>query len=586
MSAILSADVVGFTQLVREDEVGTIEALKRIRSALIDPTIAEFQGRIVKLMGDGTLVEFASVVDAVECAAKIQTELSKDFQNNPGDAKIRFRIGITLGDVVLEGDDIYGDGVNLASRLEALAEPGGICISAIVKESIGSKTSLNFKSEGSVPLKGVSEPVSVWSWSPNLSASGSVEVRSSVNMSEKPVIAVLAFDNLSENKQDKYFCEGVSEDIITELSKFHSIGVLARHSSFAFSDKQLTAPEISARLGAHYLVEGSVRRSGSRLRIVAQLIEGASGKHVWADCYNEDESKLIEVEDRIVSEVAGKVESSLLREHFSRRVRGRTWKAGPYDLWLQARKLMETWSQQDDRNAEKLLQEAVAIDPLFARAHGALAGIYNTRVLLLPGTPEFSDLLKAGLKSASRAVDLDPDDGRNHVDLAWSYMLLGQHSRGEKHFSLAMKMNPNDASILAAVGLGFAFLGRPADGESLVKRAMELNPIHPDYYMANLAFIQFIAGDYGSALSTIDCVPQAMPELQGWRAATLAQLGRSEEARQACENFRKMTGEIWQGSEPMTDGALLQWMLSINAFSRPEDLNRLREGLTAAGLDV
>jgi len=202
---------VGFTQLVREDEAGTISALKEIRADFIDPTISEFQGRIVKLMGDGALVEFASVVDAVECAAKIQSGLSRSDPKNPRNSSIRFRIGITLGDVILEGEDIYGDGVNLASRLEALAEPGGICISAVVKESIGSKTTLDFKSKGSVPIKGLSEPVHIWSWTPDEPTSG-LEARSAAHVSEKPVIAVLSFDNLSGNEQDSYFSEGVSED--------------------------------------------------------------------------------------------------------------------------------------------------------------------------------------------------------------------------------------------------------------------------------------------------------------------------------------------------------------------------------------
>jgi len=436
---------------------------------------------------------------------------------------------------------------------------------------------------GHVQLKNLEGPIRVWAWKPDSRGEEPPPQRMN-GAADKPVIAVLPFDNMGGSPEENYFSEGISEDIITELSKFHSLSVVARHSSFAFAGQKLTIPEVGKRLKADYVVEGSVRRIGTRLRLVAQLIEAESGKHLWAEHFDQDTDAIFEIEDRIVSRIVGMLESSLLQQELSHRSRSIPTGAKPYDLWLQARKLMEAWSPEEDRKAEELLKRAVALDPNFARGHGGLAGIYNTRILLLPGIGNAAAFLALGFEHARRAVELDPNDARNHIDLAWSYMLAGKVRQGEKHFSRACNLNPNDASILTACSLGKAFLGDPAEGELLAERAMELNPLFPDYYLGNLAFIQFIGGKYEDALATIERAPKALPELSGWRAAALAHLGRDREAREAAQEFRASIAEIWTGEQPMTDDALVDWLLSINAFADAGDRRRLLSGLRKAGL--
>jgi adenylate cyclase len=581
LAAILSADVVGYTRLVKDDEVGTISALRNLRSSLVDPIIQEHSGRIVKLMGDGALVEFASVVDAVDCAVKIQKKVSTLRSRSRGRKQIMFRMGVNLGDVIIDGDDIYGDGVNIASRLEALAEPGGVCLSSIVKENLTRNLADKLTDRGYIHVKSLDEPIRVWAWSSE-TRRRSARPRETHPIA-KPVIAVLPFDNIGGCATEDYLSEGISEDIITELSKFHSLSVLARHSSFAVAEQKLVIPEVGRRLNADYIVEGSVRRLGERVRLVAQLVEAKNGRHLWADYFDESFQAIFEIEDQIVARIVGMLESNLLQEELLHINRSAPTSATPYDLWLQARKLMESWSPEDDRKAEVLLQKAVSLDDQFARAHGGLAGIYNTRILLLPGTKDIDALLKLAFQHARSAVELDPNDGRNHIDLAWSYMLAGKPGRGEKHFQLARDQNPNDASILAASALGAAFLGDPAEGEKLAQRAMELNPLHPDYYLGNLAMIQFIGEKYEEALATIESAPKALPELSGWRAAAFANLDRMAEARAAAEEFRQSIAAIWAGDPPMTDKALVDWLLAVNSFARNADRQRLIGGLAKSG---
>ena len=315
LAAILAADVVAYSRLVETDEARTLAAIRALRTEVTDPLIAEHRGRIVKLMGDGAIVEFGSAVDAVACAVAIQEAVTVHQQQVPPEHRIVFRIGINVGDVVVDGDDLLGDGVNVAARLEALAEPGGICIADAVQKQLAGKTNFAFEDTGERTLKNIAQPVHVWRWArePSPAAAGAP-----LPLPDRPSIAVLPFDNLSSQPEETYFSDGITEDIITGLARFRSLFVIARNSSFAFRGKPTSLVDIGRQLGVSYLLEGSVRRAGSRLRITAQLIEAATGAHLWAERYDRSLDDIFAVQDEvaqtIVTTLVGRIEDARLQQ--------------------------------------------------------------------------------------------------------------------------------------------------------------------------------------------------------------------------------------------------------------------------------
>ena len=301
LAAILAADAVGYSRMIRSDEEGTLLALRALREDLINPMIAEYRGRIVKLMGDGMLVEFASVVDAVCAAVKTQQALSEHNSDIPEDERIEFRFGVNLGDVVIDGDDIHGDGVNIAARLEALSKPGGICVSGKVYEEIRDRTDFTFEDLGEQKVKNIDRPVQVWRWltDEGVTAGATARNESLPPLPEKPSIAVLPFTNISDDPEQEYFSDGITEDIITELSRFRSLFVIARNSSFHYKGKSPKVQDVGRELGVAYIVEGSVRKAGNRVRVTAQLVESENGNHIWAERYDRDLEDIFTVQGRI-----------------------------------------------------------------------------------------------------------------------------------------------------------------------------------------------------------------------------------------------------------------------------------------------
>ena len=305
LAAILAADVVGYSQLMGADEAGTLARLQALRAEAVDPAIAEHNGRMVKLMGDGALVEFGSVVDAVECAVEIQHAVAEAAGEMAADQRIVFRIGVNLGDVIVEGDDIYGDGVNVASRLQEIAEPGGVCISGSVFEQIKGKLDAAFDDMGAQDVKNIAEPVRAYRWAHAVAGPAR---EAPLALPDKPSLAVLAFDNLSGDPEQEYFSNGIAEDIITELSKYRSLFVIARNSSFEFKGRAVNVRTIGRELGVQYIVEGSVRRAGKRVRITAQLVEAATGNHVWAERYDRDLEDIFAVQDEVTRAIVTAIE--------------------------------------------------------------------------------------------------------------------------------------------------------------------------------------------------------------------------------------------------------------------------------------
>ena len=375
LAAILAADVVGYSRLMGADEAGTLASLKRHREAVFDPAVAAHNGRIVKLIGDGVIAEFGSVVDAVSCALSVQRSSARTPDQSASQRAIVLRIGINLGDVIIEGDDIYGDGVNIAARLEPLAEPGGICVSSIVNESVGNRIDVRFQDGGEISVKNIDRPIRVWKWHP--SATAPTAARSNAAKSEASVaaasIAVLPFTNMSGDPEQEYFSDGVSEDIITDLSKIAGLTVIARNSSFTYKGRSVDVRTIGSDLGVRSVLEGSIRRAGNRVRITAQLIDAATGAHLWADRYDRDLTDIFAVQDEVVERIVGALAVTLTQGEQQRLRRHGTSNVEAYERWLRARALLTRGTRELIIQARAMYRQAIEFDLNFAAPHAGLA---------------------------------------------------------------------------------------------------------------------------------------------------------------------------------------------------------------------
>jgi len=520
--AIMAADVVGYTRLMGADETGTLRRLTELRQQVLEPLIAEHHGRVVKLMGDGLLVEFASVVDAVACALAWQGGVVDR------DDVLKFRIGINLGDVIVEGGDIHGDGVNIAARLEALAEPGGIYLSGDAYRQARGKVETKFEDLGEQSLKNVTEPVRVYRIASGTSALSAVSAGTTLlPPTDKPSVAVLPFTNMSGEPEQEYFSDGITEDIITELSRFRSVFVIARNSSFAFRGKETDIAEIAQRLGVQYVLEGSVRKIGSRVRITAQLIESANGTHLWAERYDRDLEDIFAVQDdvvrTVVATVAGRVEAA--GAQLAKRKPPQSLVA--YDYVLRGLEQLSLVGEEHNSESRRFFKKAVELDPHYAAGHAYLAlaiyvqWIYN----------QDPDELQRALVSARRAVGLDENDSRCHRILVPIHSHLHQHDLAELHSDKSIALNPNDALGAIYRANLLRFLGRAEEGVVWARKAMQLNPYHPNWYWNALAHLLHTAGRYAEALVAYSHIAERPSFYHAYVAACHAELGEMEEAQ-------------------------------------------------------
>jgi adenylate cyclase len=373
LAAILAADVAGYSRLIGADEEGTLEQLKAVRSELVDPKIAEHKGRMVKTTGDGLLVEFASVVDALRCAVELQRAMTARNAGVREDRRIDFRIGIHQGDIVVEDGDIFGDGVNIAARLEGLAEAGGICVSARVQEDAAGRLDLAFKDVGEQRLKNIARPVRVY----RVSIADTPGAKPALPLPDKPSLAVLPFQNLSGDPEQEYFVDGVVEEIITAISRLPWLFVIARNSSFAYKGKSPDLRQVGRELGVGYVLEGSLRNAGNRVRITGQLIDTTSGAHIWADRFEGPLDDIFELQDEVASRIVGAIEPKLRSAEIERARRKPTQSLDAYDLYLRALAEFRKWTPESWSEAIGLLGRALAIDPRYASAAGLLAGVVS-----------------------------------------------------------------------------------------------------------------------------------------------------------------------------------------------------------------
>ena len=576
LAAILAADVVGYTRLMGADETGTLRHLTELRQQALEPLIAEHRGRIVKLMGDGLLVEFASVVDAVTCAVAWQNGVAEREAAADEDKRLIFRIGINLGDVIVEGDDIFGDGVNIAARLEGQAEPGGICLSGDAYRQAKGKVGVGFEDLGEHELKNVAEPVRVYRIAGDRSStSAASSARETLALPDKPSIAVLPFDNMSGDPEQEYFADGIVEDIITELSREPDLFVIARNSSFAYKGKSPDIRQVARELGVRYVLEGSVRKAGNRIRLNAQLIDALTGHHVWAERYDRTLEDVFAVQDELTNTIQNtllqKVRESGMDSALSRAPKD----MNAYDRMLRAFGLVLRFNRTDNVEAIREAKAALDLDSGYARAHMVLAWAYLYTVWSA-WTDDVEHVIERGYEAAQKAIAADRNDFWGHAALGFAELCLHRHERALSALDRALALNPNSADVRTMRGMVLNFLGRPDEGLREVELAIRHNPHHPDWYLIGIGRAYYMLGRYQEAIPHIERLVAATPELAIGRlllVAVYAASGRLDAARAEVSAYLKINPGLTIGQVGM-----------MVPFQKEEDLERYCDLLRQAGL--
>jgi adenylate cyclase len=542
LAAILAADVIGYNRLMGEDEAGTLDSVRAHREALIEPKIAEHEGRIVKLMGGGLLAEFPSAVEAVQCAAEIQRSLGERNAGMPEEKRITYRIGINIGDVIVEGDDIYGDGVNVAARMEGLAEPGGIYVARNVFNQVKSKVELNFEDMGEQRVKNISEPIRVFRVVSNTLAVQTVRSPSTVlPLPDKPSIAVLPFVNMSGDPEQEYFSFGITEDVITELSRILGLFVIARTSSFMYKDKVIDVKQVSRDLGVHYVLEGSVRTASNRVRVTAQLIDAHTGLHLWANHYDRDLTDVFAVQDEITINVVKALQVELVEGEQARVWHHSTHNVEAWSRLTRAVMHHHNFTKAENQVARKLVEEALQLDPNYAVAWVWLGQIYWHDVRLLWASVPDETLAKAA-ECAEKARTLDDDYSELHSLLGGIHLIKGEFDAAIDSCERAVELEPNGAYVTGFLGYALNRAGRPEEALNLAQKAMRFSPLHPSWYVGVAAHANRLLGRYEEAVvlyqRSINQTPEHITPHIGLTAC-YAEMGRLEDARaQAAQVLR------------------------------------------------
>jgi len=578
LAAIVSADVAGYSRLMGRDESGTLAALKTLRREVFDLRIAAHGGRIVKTTGDGLLLEFPSVVDAVRCVVEVQAEMAARIADVPEDRRVAFRIGLHVGDIIIDGDDIFGDGVNIAARLQEIATPGGVCVSSRVHDDVQDRLETVFEDGGPQTLKNIARPVQVWRWQPGMMARPEpVLAQAALPLPDKPSIAVLPFQNMSGDPEQEYFVDGLVEDIITALSRFKLLFVIARNSSFTYKGHAVDIRQVGRELGVRYVLEGSVRRAGSRVRITGQLIESETGAHLWADRFDGAIEDIFQLQDEVTAKVIGSLAPSVERAEIDRSTR-KSANLQAYDFLLRGMAAYYKMAPKDLDNALDLAQQCLALDPTMARGHMLLSAIYHARVV----TSLSSDLdadAAAAERSARKALELDSDDASIVMQNALvSAQMFFQLKEGLTLFDKAIELNSNLSLAWAMRGICNGNLGNTARSISDFEQALRLSPRDPMRWIAQhgLAWAHLVAGRYDEALSWATLVLQFNPTV-GFTLrvviAALAYAGRLDKAREVLAKHMAL--------EP--DARISTLRASYIRRVSPQAFDVLADGLRRAG---
>jgi adenylate cyclase len=534
LAAILAADVAGYSRLMGADEEGTLERLKALRRELIEAKIAEHRGRIVKTTGDGMLLEFASVVDAVRCAVEVQQAMVGREIDVAAEQRIRFRIGINLGDVIVDGDDIHGDGVNVAARLEGLAEPGTVCVSAAAWEQVRGKVTFVAEDLGEQRLKNIEQPQRVFRVGTSASASTET-IAKPPPLPDKPSIAVLPFTNMSGDPEQDYFADGVVEDIITGLSRARWLFVIARNSSFTYKGRAVDIRQVGRELRVRYVLEGSIRRAGNRIRITGQLIEAETGKHIWADRYDRDFKDIFALQDELTDTVVSVLEPTLRRVEIHRAMRRRPDNLDAYDLFLRALPEIYNGDAASIRRAQVLLERALSHDPTYSDAWTMLADCYN-RLYNSGWITDFSQTESDMIQAATKAINSDPGNGSAFATASWVFATVGRHPNAIEFGRRAVELHPNSAHVRSSCGWGFLCSGEFALALQQFEAAHPLSPLDPRSFItfsgtaAVYCFQQQFEQSVYWAEKALGQMPLHLPSMR-FLAASLSHLGKLEEAK-------------------------------------------------------
>jgi adenylate cyclase len=576
LAAIFAGDIAGYGRLMGTDEEGTLRQLKAHRKELVDPKITEYRGRVVKTTGDGMLVEFVSVVDAVRCAVDIQRAMADRNVEVPTDRRIEFRIGINVGDIISDSNDIYGDGVNVAARLEALADPGGIMVSRTVHDQVRDKLSFGFEDMGEQSVKNIARPIGVHRISlaetaPLAAAqSAAAASKSEPASSNRPSIAVLPFANMSGDPEQEYFADGISEDIITGLSKLRWFFVIARNSSFAYKGKAIDVKRAARELGVRYVLEGSVRKGGNRVRITAQLIDAATGNHIWADHYDGDLTDIFAVQDEITKKVIAAIEPRLLEAEGIRSQSRSTEDLGAWEIVMHANSLFWRLTKTEGEAAIAMLKQAVERYPNYAPAHSMLA--FAMLVSRLLGWTLIAPQVKEAATLAARAAELDDSDPWAHLALGYVAHTMRRTDDAKREYLRAIDLNPNFAAAHGYLGYALALAGRTDEAIAHLEQAIRMSPHDPQNAIFNmgLAVAHYLASRYADA---IDFARTAVQQRGGITAghriyiASLAEAGQLEEARRALQHLRELQPNIsiaWcEQYVPYTPGPMSKFLDSM-----------------------
>ena len=584
LAAILAADVVGFSRLTGADEDRTLARLRALRSDLIDPTIAVHNGRVVKRTGDGALVEFRSVVDAVRCAIEIQNAMAERNAGVPDDRRIVFRIGVHLGDVVEEADgDLMGDGVNIAARLEGVAEPGAICLSEDAYRQVRARLDLAISDLGETRLKNIAEPVRIYSLQVGAQAqakplapdAGKPVMKPNSVLPDKPSIAVLPFANMSGDAEQEYFADGISEDIITALSKLPQLFVIARNSSFTFKGRNVHIGEVGKSLGVRYVLEGSVRKSGNRVRVTAQLIDAPTGGHLWAERFDRELTDIFAVQDDVTTQIVSALAINLSAGERRSIAAEHTDIPEAYDCFLRGRELWWVHGREANREAETLLQRAVDLDPRYAPAFAFLAAA-KVNAYASGWTASPAEALAEAEKAARLAVQLDERYPYALWALACACLWARRHDDAVRTAEKMVAFNPSFADGLNALGFILHYAGRSEEAAKCFVRAVALDPYCPGMVLHFHAQAAYQLGRYPEAVGLLKRRILRNPETDASRAllaASYGEMGLIEEAREA-----------WREVMRVNPSYSIEQRRKVLPYKNPNDFERFVEGLRKAGL--
>ncbi|HJU16761.1 MAG TPA: adenylate/guanylate cyclase domain-containing protein [Stellaceae bacterium] len=576
--AILVADVAGYSRMMGVDEEGTHQRLKAHLEQLVEPKIKEHRGRTVKNTGDGFLSEFASVVDAVRCAVEIQSGMRARERDVPDGRCILFRIGINLGDVIVEEHDIFGDGVNVAARLETLAEPGGICISRVVRDQVRDKLDIAFEDMGEQQVKNIARPVRVYrvrgaDAADKISSAPAVSV---LPLPDKPSVAVLPFTNMSGDPEQEFFADGIAEDVITALSRFPALFVIARNSSFIYKGRAVDVKQVGRELGVRYVLEGGLRKSGNRIRVTAQLVEAETGRHVWAERYDRDLADIFALQDEIAGAVTIAVAPAVEEAERQRAMRKPpqnldAWAAYQRGLWH-----FSKGTPDDNALAERFFERAIDLDPSFAGGYTGLA-YAQIRATGMYGRRSLAEIENSALALARRAVSLDGNDAEARACFAEQLMRHGNYQGALAEVELALTISPNLANAHGVLGAVLMWSGQPKKGRPALEKSSRLDPRNPNLNLRllDIAISYYLSREYDSAVEAGKRGIRSYPDHSNhyrWLAAALGQTGHIEEAK-----------EVLAKAIAMAPAAFDMFVHRRVPWHRPEDHAHMLDGLRKAG---